>query len=138
MATWTCPRCQRQFGRRNQSHGCAPAGSIADYFDGRPAWQRQAFDRIAEHVESLGPAVIEAVQVGLMIKRTRTFAEVRRRRDVLVLGVLLSRRVEHPRITKVLTLSTHRTAHFVDLSAPDDVDEQVKDWLTEGYVDSPV
>ena len=25
MPAWTCPRCQRQFGRKGQSHECAPA-----------------------------------------------------------------------------------------------------------------
>lgn len=69
---------------------------------------------------------------------TRSFAEVRARRDRLVLGFLLSRVVEHPRIIRTLRLSAHRTAHFVDIARPADVDRSVRDWLSEAYACSPV
>lgn len=46
--------------------------------------------------------------------------------------------VEHPRITKTLRLSAHRTAHSVDLLRAADVDRDVRDWLAEAYACSPV
>lgn len=138
MATWTCPDCGRRFGRRNQSHGCAPGQSVDDYFAGRPAPLRRAFDAIARHLARVGRVRVEAVTVCVMFKRARTFAEVRARRDRLVLIFLLSRVVEHPRITRALRLSAHRTAHFVDIARPADVDRDVRDWLAEAYACSPI
>ena len=76
--------------------------------------------------------------VCVMFKRSRSFAEVRARRDRLVLSFLLSRVVEHPRIAKALRLSAHRTAHSVDLMRAADVDRDVCDWLAEAYACSPV
>jgi len=32
--TWTCQKCDRRFGRRNQSHECAPALTVSEYFAG--------------------------------------------------------------------------------------------------------
>ncbi len=71
-------------------------------------------------------------------RRRLTFAEVRAKRDSLVLGFLLSRSLEHPKVTKTLRLSAHRTAHFVDVAGVADVDRDVRDWLTEAYACSPV
>src|SRR5207342_3353949 len=94
---------------------------------------RDAFDLIVDHLDSLGPVVIEAVQVGVLLKRSRTFAEIRPRRDGLVLSVLLSRRITDPRITRVIGTSAGRAAHFIPLRAPGDVDGRVLDWLSESY-----
>jgi Domain of unknown function (DUF5655) len=55
-----------------------------------------------------------------------------------MLSFLLSRVVEHPRITKTLRVSAHRTAHSVELVREADVDRVVRDWLAEAYACSPV
>lgn len=135
---WTCPDCGRRFGRKNQAHGCAPGQSVDDFFANRPAALRRAFDAIARHLMKTGGVEVEAVTVCVMFKRSRSFAEVRARRDRLVLGFLLSRVVEHSKITRTLRLSAHRTAHFVDIARPADVDRNVRDWLSEAYACSPV
>jgi len=137
MPSWTCPGCRRRFGRKNQSHECAPAGTVDEYFATRAPVQRRAFDAIVRHLEKLGPVVVEAVAVTVMFKRARSFAEVRSRRDRLVLAFLLSRQVDHPRIAKSLKLSANRTVHYVDLRRAADVDRQVREWLTESYASSP-
>ena len=137
MPTWTCPDCGRSFGRRNQSHGCAPGQSVDDYFANRAVALRRAFDAVARHLAKTGDVQVEAVGVCVMFKRSRTFAEVRAKRDRLVLGFLLSRAVDHPKIDKALRLSAHRTAHFVDLTRAADVDRDVRDWLSEAYACSP-
>src|ERR1044071_605806 len=100
MPSWTCPECRRQFGRRNQSHGCAPAQNVDDYFDGRPPELRKAFDAVARHLTRGRSVQIDPVSVCVMFKRSRSFAEVRAKRDRLVLGFLLSRAVDHPKIGK--------------------------------------
>lgn len=137
MASWTCPDCDRRFGRKNQSHGCAPAQTVDDFFATRPAALRRAFDAIARHLARVGNVRIEAVTVCVMFKRSRSFAEVRAKRDCLVLFFLLSRVVEHPRITRTMRLSAHRTAHCVDIARASDVDRDVRGWLAEAYACSP-
>jgi transposase-like protein len=34
---WTCPKCGRRFANRNQTHTCAPLGSVEDHLAGKPA-----------------------------------------------------------------------------------------------------
>ncbi len=138
MVGWTCPNCQRTFGRRNQSHECTPGKSVDDYFAERPAWERPIFEEIAEHLEFVGDVVVEAVDVGIFFKRARTFAELRPMRNRLRLMVMLSRRMRHPRIVRRWEGSGNRAAYAVDLHEPADVDDEVRDWLTEAYLSSPV
>jgi len=68
----------------------------------------------------------------------RTVAELRPRRGRVTLSVLLSRRLRHPRIVKRWEGSGTRGAYFIDLRQPEDVDDEVRDWLTEAYLASPV
>ena len=137
MSSWRCPVCERQFRRKNQSHQCEPGISVDAYFANRPSFQRAAYDRVIKHLSTLGPLNVEAVSVGVLIKRSGTFAELRPKRDKLSLSVLLSRRIDDERIQKIIQTSAHRWAHFIDLSRAEDVDEEVRKLLTEAYLDSP-
>jgi Domain of unknown function (DUF5655) len=137
MAGWTCPECQRSFRRRNQSHQCTPAITVDEYFADRPAWERPIFEEVRDHLDSVGNVQVEAVDVGIFFKRLSTFAELRPRRNRLTLSVLLSRRLRDPRIVKRWEGSGARSAYFFDLREPADVDEDLRDWLTEAYLASP-
>ena len=137
MPSWTCPECGRRFGRRNQSHECAPALSLDEYFSSGPAFEKPIYDAVAGHLRTVGPVHVEPVSVGLLFKKVRTFAELRPMRDKVRLGFLFSRPLTHPRIVRTERLSGVRVAYFVDLRTPDDVDDQVCDWLTEACASSP-
>jgi hypothetical protein len=134
---WTCPDCSRSFGRKNQAHGCAPSGTVDDYFADRPAVQRKIYDAIEKHVKKLG-AAIDPVTVTVMFKRSRTFAEVRGMRDRLRLFFILSRELKDPRISRTMKFSAHRCAYCVDIKKPAEVDRQVREWLSEAYACSPL
>ena len=115
VAGWTCPECQRRFGRRNQSHLCAPGLTLDEYFAVGPAFEKPIFEAVAEHLESVGAVHVEPVSVGIFFKRLRTFAELRPKRDRVVLSILLSRRLQHPKIARSYQGSGLRNAYFVDL-----------------------
>ena len=137
VSIWVCPRCDRQFGRVSQSHLCAPALSIDAYFAGRDETQRRIFEAISQQLESVGPVHCEAVDVGILFKHARTFAELRPRRRGMMLSLLLSRRLDNPRVTRIARPSRNRTAYGIRLFTPDEVDDEVRAWLTEAYADSP-
>jgi hypothetical protein len=136
--TWTCPSCERQFGRRNQSHECAPALTVEEYFATGPSFERPIFEVVREHLESLGPVVVEPVQVGVFFKRSRMFAELRPRTRWVVLSFIMPGVVPSDRITRRLPVSANRTYHQMKLREPSDVDDEVRSWLTEAYLSSPL
>jgi hypothetical protein len=133
MATWTCPECLRQFGARNQSHQCVPAMSEAEYFATGAAFERPVFDAVHAHLRTVGPLTVEFLTAGIFFKRARTFAELRPMRKHARLSVLLSRVVVSPRFVKTWRGRGLRSAYFIDLRTPADVDAEMRDWLTEAY-----
>jgi Domain of unknown function (DUF5655) len=137
VAGWTCAECGRSFGHRNQTHLCVPPLSEAEYFATSKPFERPLYDAVFGHLASVGPLNVEFVMVGIFFKRARNFAELRPMRKQMRLSVLLSRRLTTPRFVKTWHGSGQRSAYFIDLLSPADVDDELRDWLTEAYVASP-
>jgi hypothetical protein len=107
---------------------------VDECFAGQPPGYRAAYEAMMAHLGTLGPVHVDAVGVGVFLKRDRKFAEVRPRPRSLVLWLILPRTVHDDRISRVLRTSGDRVAHVVKLWAPEDVDGTVRDWLTEAYL----
>jgi predicted transport protein len=136
---WICPDCKRSFGRKNQSHECAPSGTVDDYFEGRPRELRTIYNAVERAITKLGKDVIvDPVHACIMFKRARTFGEVRAMKDRLRLYFILSREILDERIDKRLRMSAHRCVHQIDVTSPKQIDRDVRDWLAEAYACSPM
>jgi hypothetical protein len=134
MPRWTCPRCDREFGRTRQSHTCVPGVTVDASFAGRPPAQRAIYDEILAHVASLGPVHEDAVSVGVFLKADRKLAEVRPRSRDVWLALYLPRADRDPRFARVYGPGSTRVVHILLLREPGDVDEQVRRWLTEAFI----
>jgi hypothetical protein len=110
--------------------------SLDEYFSTGPERDRPIFEAVAAHLETVGPVIIEPVSVGILFKRTRTFAELRPKVNWVALSFLLSRTVDDGRVARRMRASGVRTAHVVNLRSAEDVDDQVCEWLTESFLDS--
>ena len=133
MSRWTCPRCDREFGRAHQAHTCVPGGTVDETFAGRAAWQREAYDRIEEHITSLGPVHVDAVGVGVFLKSDRKLAEIRPMARSLTLYLMLPYGLDHARVTRTLRLTEGRIMNVVRLTQLADVDDTLRAWLTVAY-----
>lgn len=111
--------------------------TVDEYFSTGPAFERSIFEAVAAHLLPLGDVRVEAVQVGIFFKRSRTFIELRPMRDRVRLSMLLSRDLVDKRVVKRFSGSGRRFAVFVDLRQPEEVDDQLVSWLTESYLSSP-
>lgn len=125
MARWACPECEREFDRARQSHVCVPGCTVDDTFRGRE-WQRPICDEI---IRALGDGVhVDAVKVGVFLKRQRKLAELRPMARALSVNLWLPRVVTDPRVVR-----RYDTWHVLRLTRPEDVDDQVRNWLAESY-----
>ena len=130
---WTCPNCQRTFGKRNQGHMCAPAMTEDEYFSTGPAFERPIFDEVRGFLTGVGPDVrLEFVSVGVFFKRRTTFAELRPLTKWSNLSFKVPRRLEHPLITRVWH-GPNGSYCVVRLKAPSDIDDTIRGWLAEAY-----
>lgn len=137
VPAWVCPSCQRQFGRANQSHDCAPAMTVEEYFSSGPEHERPIFEAVLRHLETIGPVHVEPVSVGIFLKKARSFAQLRPKDSWVALSFSLPRRVEHPRIIRKVVPYGGSYYHVANLRDPDDFDDSLRRWLTEAYLNSP-
>jgi len=137
VTAWNCPDCRRRFGRRGQSHDCAPALSLEEYFATGPAHERPIFDAVMDHVGQLGPVHVEPVSVGIFLKRSRTFAELRPMQRWVALWFSLPRVLRHPRITGRVIPVGSRHFHVANLRSPVGLGDTLRAALTEAYLDTP-
>ena len=136
MATWTCADCGRQFGRNRQSHDCAPAMTLTEYFSTGPAIEKPIFDAVIAHLDSLGPVHVEPVSVGIFFKNPRKFAQQRPMQRWIALSFSVSQKVDHRLMTRKPIAHGGRWYCVVNLRSPDDLDDEIRGWLTEAYFDS--
>jgi hypothetical protein len=110
-----------------------PGITVDECFDGKPPWQRPIFDAIVEHLETLGPVHCDAVYVGVFLKRSEKLAEVRPKVRNLSLALVLPRTIKSVRVSKHIRMSPARIVHIVKLTDVAQVDDELRDWLTESY-----
>jgi hypothetical protein len=133
MSRWSCPRCDREFDRVNQSHTCAPGNDVADTFNGFPDAHRAVCDAIVAYLRTLGPLHVDAVQVGVFLKTQRKLAEVRPKKRWVSLELVLPTTLTSPRVLRHQRLCEDRFVHWIRLARPGDVDGELRDWLRVAY-----
>ena len=133
MARWTCPRCDRQFGRARQSHTCLPGGSVAATFTRYPPEYLAIYGEIRAHLAALGRIHEDAVQVGVFLKRTRKLAEIRPKARSLELNLYLPHRIDDGRIARHVPVAADRIVHVVKVTSVEQIDDCVRSWLTEAF-----
>jgi hypothetical protein len=134
MARWTCPDCGRRFGKARQSHECAPALTIDEYFATGPLHERPIYDAVQAHLDTLDDVYTEPVSVGIFFKRSRTFAQLRPMQRWVALGFILPRKLDHDRLSRRVVGEGNRFWHVVNVASPDEVDDLIRGWLTEAYL----
>jgi len=134
---WTCPDCGRLFRRSRQSHECAPAMSLEEYLATGPPHEGPIVEAVLAYARTLGPLHIEPVSVGVFLKRTGRFAELRPMQKWEALSFSLPRKVGHRTITRKVVAYHGRYWHVANLKGPADFDQELKAYLAEAYDQSP-
>jgi hypothetical protein len=130
---WRCPKCDRAFANRNQTHTCATLHSLEHHFEGKPPQIRELFDRVRAMVESIGPVRVLPEKTRIAFQVRMSFAQVTPRIRWLDGHVVLARRLKSPRFRKVETFSPRNHLHAFRISSIEEIDDEVRAWLTEAY-----
>ena len=133
---WTCPECGRQFRRNRQSHECAPAMTVDEYFSTGPPHERPVFEAVMAHLATLGPVHVEPVSVGIFLKRDGSFMELRPMERWVAMSFPLRRRAQHRTIVRKVMQWHGRYYHIANVRQPEDLDDDLLDLITESYADA--
>ncbi len=128
---WRCPNCGQTFVTRNMPHSCQVV-ALGDHFAGSAL--RPVFDAYLDAAERNGPVMVNATKSRISFQARMRFAGIDRpRRDHLLANVVLTRPLESPRFAKVEFIPPYYYVHRFRLRAPEDVDDEVREWLAEAY-----
>ncbi|MEO8550640.1 MAG: DUF5655 domain-containing protein [Kofleriaceae bacterium] len=130
---WTCPRCDRAFATR-RAHTCEPGLPIDYWLAERPDGQREAAAAVIELARGIADVTVEAVNVGVLIKKQRSIVELRPKTKWLQLSVIARRPLPasaRASVSRVVVWGKDMTAYFVRLTAAADVDRAMRAWLRD-------
>ena len=132
MTRWVCPNCEREFASTNQAHVCIPGITVSDLLGRHPGWVSEIYATLIEHLSTLGPFHEDAVNVGIFLKSDRKFAEFRPRVRSVQLSLYLPYERSDRRIARSLP-AADRVIHLINLKSAAQVDDQLREWLTEAF-----
>ncbi|HWO26195.1 MAG TPA: hypothetical protein VNO30_46025 [Kofleriaceae bacterium] len=105
---------------------------IALWLDERTEGQRRAAEAVLAVARRYRGLVIEAVSVGVLIKRDRTMVELRPKQRWLDLSFISPARIDSPRIARAFEMAAGHV-HFVHLHDERDVDRELRGWLATSF-----
>lgn len=129
-STWRCPKCSRQFTRKNQRHACG-TGDRADVLRNRPPTVVTLYAALEKFAKSLGPVEFVTRERYVLLRSNRIFADAVIMSEALRLAIHLPRRAEHKLFVKVGSDRRHVT-HVARLRSIDEL-ESMKPFLREAY-----
>ncbi len=127
-----CPKCGKYYVTRNVWHACR-RHSLGEHFAGRDPKLRFLFDGVVGLLKRNGPLRIVPGKTGIAFQVRMCFGGVCLRKNSLDLSFLLTRRLEEPRIRKIVPYSPRCYGHHVTIATPADLDAELAAWLREAY-----
>ena len=129
---WQCPNCKRRFANTNQSHFCSRY-TLREHLGVKTPQAVRLFREFAKLVMRCGRMRVIPEKTRIAFQVRMSFAAVSLRRDRIVGHVVLARRLENPRVTKIETLSPRNHVHSFCFTSSAQIDEEVLSWLREAY-----
>jgi Domain of unknown function (DUF5655) len=130
---WRCPKCSRQFANRNQEHSCGKY-TVEEFLIGKGQEAESLYRAFEKLVLGLGPVLLAPAKTRVGFQARMIFAAVNKlSRDKLQAHVVLARRLESSRFTKIETISARNHVHHFLIETVDQLDDEVLAWLQEAY-----
>lgn len=109
------------------------AVTIQSYLQSASPQARSLYNRFADLVESFGPVSIVPTQTRIDFQGRIIFASAQLYPDSLLVSMLLPRRIDRPRVTRVDALGDEKYLHYLSIRSLDDFDAEFTAWLQEAY-----
>lgn len=105
-----------------------------EYFSTGPSFERPIFDAVVAHLRTLGEPFLEHLSVGVFVKRDGvSVLQLRPMAKWVALGLFMPRTVHDRRISRKPVPAGRIVWHVVNVRGADDVDDVVKEWITEAW-----
>jgi hypothetical protein len=129
---WQCPKCGRQFKKRNQSHSCK-LYPLEQHFIGKTNGAL-LYEKLRIALEKIvGPFKIESLECCIHFVSSFTYAAVMVFKDKISVDFSLNHKISNPRIKQVTPMSKNRLLHCIEVSQEDEIDEELVEWIRQAH-----
>ena len=118
---WKCSKCRRFFANPNQSHFCSRY-TLREHLTGKSQHAITLFQEFTRLVKRCGPVRVVPEKTRIAFQVRMSFAAVSLRRDRIVGHIVLARRLENPRFTKIECISPRSHVHSFCFHTPEELD----------------
>jgi hypothetical protein len=132
-ALWTCPKCGRKFVGKNMWHACGNY-SVEGFLDGKGARARELFEGFERLIAACGPYEVAPAKTRVAFMARVRFAGVQALSDRgMTVAFGLPRTLPHPRIRKIEDYGGGWYGHWMRITEPKELDDELLGWLRESY-----
>ncbi len=132
MNFWKCPKCEREFSKRNQWHSCVLI-SINEHFEGKAPLLKKIYNVLQKEVVKFGYIRIDSVKTSINIGGKSHFLSLFVLKESLKIDFILKRRIQNPRFTRVRGPTSHYFTYTLKLKDLTDINDELISWLRESY-----
>jgi hypothetical protein len=129
---WKCPKCGRRFARPKQAHSCRVV-PLRTHLDKVPPKVRAIYRAVMRSLRACGPVQVAPTRSGINLLSRTSLGGIRLHRSHASLGLVLTRRLDNPRVASVFQISPRSFLHKVVLHSTAEVDAELRGWLREAY-----
>ena len=127
---WQCPKCAREFSRKNQRHACGTSNS-ADVLRNRPPAIIEVYRALESAINRLGKVETVARDRYVLFRSRRSFVDLSIMQDAVRLVIHLGRRVDNPAFIKIVA-DGKQVTHVAKISSLAEV-KQFEPLLAEAW-----
>lgn len=128
---WICPRCGRQFKQETREHSCE-VYTIEDHLRGKSEAIRMLYLGFEAAVRASGPVSVDALKTMICFRRRANFIAVGVRRERLHVTMLLPEGAASERFSRCGAYG-RKTHVELDLRTLEEIDDELRGWLTQAY-----
>jgi len=130
LKLWKCPKCGRQFERKNQSHSCKNYPLEQHFY--RKEKGKMLYEKFRMAVKNqLGSFKIESLECCIHFVSTFTFAAIKIFKDKIRVDFSLDHKIENTQIKKYIQMSANRYLYYIDIISEDEIDGKLMEWIQE-------
>ena len=132
LKLWECPKCGRQFERKDQPHSCKYF-PIEQHFIKKEKGEK-LYEKLKKTLQQqLGDFKIESLECCIHFVSTFTFAAVKIFKNKIRVDFSLNQDLKSKRIKKSIQMSANRYLYYIEIINEDEINDELMKWIQEAH-----
>jgi len=129
---WTCPKCKRQFEKKNQAHSCVRF-PLANHFKNKD-YAQSLFEHLKkEIIKNVGPVKIESLPCCIHLVSRYTFGAVWALKDGIRIDFRTDYKIKTRKSYRMIRMSANRYLYYFDIKNKQEIDRELLGWIKQSY-----